>query len=104
MCWRACCAASMSEPWSEKPEETPVMPKVNWPGEAEFFRGTEVREKDAIDALTREFATLRTGRATPALLDGIRVEAYGGQTPLTQLAGITAPEPRLLVVQPWDKS
>jgi len=80
------------------------MPKVNWPGEAEFLRTTEGREKDAIDALTREFATLRTGRASPALLDGIKVEAYGGQTPLTQLAGVSAPEPRLIVIQPWDKS
>jgi ribosome recycling factor len=94
----------MSEPWWEKPEEIAVMPKVNWPGEAEFFRTTDVREKDAIDALTREFSTLRTGRATPALLDGIRVDAYGGHTPLNQLAGVTAPEARLIVIQPWDKS
>lgn len=57
-----------------------------------------------ISAFQRELATLRAGRATPALLDRIEVNYYETLTPLIQLAGITAPEPRLLVIQPWDKS
>jgi ribosome recycling factor len=57
----------------------------------------------AIEALRREFATVRTGKASPALLDTVRVEAYGSQVPLNQVATVSAPEPRLLVVQPWDR-
>jgi ribosome recycling factor len=58
----------------------------------------------ALEALRREFSSVRTGKATPALLDTIRVEAYGSQVPLNQVATVSAPEPRLLVVQPWDRS
>jgi len=65
---------------------------------------TETRMKKAIDALRRELATVRTGRAAPALVEQVPVEAYGVATPLIQLAAISAPEPRLLVIQPWDKS
>ena len=57
----------------------------------------------ALEALRREFATVRTGKATPALLDTVRVEAYGSQMPLNQLATISTPESSLLVVQPFDK-
>lgn len=57
----------------------------------------------ALDALRREFATVRTGKASPALLDAVRVEAYGSLVPLNQVATVSAPEPRLLVVQPWDR-
>jgi ribosome recycling factor len=57
----------------------------------------------AVEALRREFATVRTGKATPALLDTVKVEAYGSTVPLNQVASISAPEPRLLVVQPWDR-
>lgn len=64
---------------------------------------TESRMKKAIEALQRELATIRTGRASPSLLDRVEVEYYGTMTPLNQLAGVTAPEARLLVVQPWDK-
>lgn len=60
--------------------------------------------KDAVDATRREFATVRTGKATPALLDTVRVEAYGSQMPLNQVATISTPEPTLLVVQPFDQS
>lgn len=56
----------------------------------------------AIEAITREFATVRTGRANPALVEGIRVEYYGTPTPLKQLGAIHTPEPKLLVIQPWD--
>jgi len=58
----------------------------------------------AVEAVKREFATVRTGKATTALLDLVRVEAYGSQMPLTQVASVAAPEPKLLTVQPWDKS
>ncbi len=58
----------------------------------------------AIDATRREFASLRTGRASPALLEQIRVDYYGASTPLIQLASTTVPEPRLLVVKPFDKN
>jgi ribosome recycling factor len=58
----------------------------------------------AIDATRREFATVRTGKATPALLDTVRVEAYGSQLPINQVATISTPDPTLLVVQPFDQS
>ena len=57
----------------------------------------------AVDAVKRELSTVRTGKATTALLDLVRVEAYGSEVPLTQVASVAAPEPRLLTVQPWDK-
>ncbi len=66
-------------------------------------RDAEDRMKKAIEALRRELQTIRTGRATPALLDRVTVEYYGTPTPLNQLATVTAPEPRLLTVKPWDK-
>ena len=68
------------------------------------FQEAEQKMNNAVDALKREFAKLRVGKATPTLLDGIKAEAYGSATPLNQLSTIGAPEPRLLVVQPWDKS
>lgn len=58
----------------------------------------------AYDALKREMSKIRTGRANPALLDGIRVEYYGASTPLSQMAAVQIPDARLLVVKPWDKS
>ncbi|MGB1712423.1 MAG: ribosome recycling factor, partial [Miltoncostaeaceae bacterium] len=61
------------------------------------------RMEGAVKNLGQEFAGLRTGRATTALLDRIQVDAYGVPTPLPQLAKIHAPEPRLLTVQPFDK-
>src|SRR6187402_3893580 len=56
------------------------------------------------DALRRETAKLRTGRAHPSMLDSIRVDYYGQTTPLGQMATVSVPEPRLLTVKPWDKS
>ena len=58
----------------------------------------------AVDAMRREFASVRTGKASPALLDVVRVDAYGSKMPINQVATVSAPEPRLLIVQPWDKS
>lgn len=66
----------------------------------------ETRQKmdRAVEALRREFGGVRTGKAAPALLDSVRVEAYGSAVPLNQVATVSAPEPRLLVVQPWDRA
>jgi ribosome recycling factor len=61
------------------------------------------RMEGALTSLRSEFAGLRTGRASSQLLDPIMVEAYGTSTPLTQVAGVTAPEARMLTVQVWDK-
>lgn len=67
-------------------------------------KNCEERMKKTIEALKDEFAGIRTGRASPALLDKIRVDSYGQQMPLNQLATVSAPEARLLVIQPWDKA
>ena len=64
----------------------------------------ETRMQAAVDALTREFAGVRTGRANAALLDGVRVEAYGNMTPINQVASVSVPDPRTLLIQPWDAS
>lgn len=66
-------------------------------------RETEARMKKAIEATLHEFNTVRSGRASPSLVEGVVVEYYGAKTPLNQLATITAPEARMLVIQPWDK-
>lgn len=57
----------------------------------------------ALEALRREFTGVRTGKASPALLDTVRVDAYGSRMPLNQVASVSVPEARLLIVQPWDK-
>lgn len=59
---------------------------------------------DALDAMRREFSGVRTGKATPTLLDTVKVEAYGSKMPLNQVANVSSPEGRLLVVQAYDKS
>lgn len=61
------------------------------------------RMEGAIEALRREFAGVRTGKASPALLDSVKVEAYGSAMPLNQVGTVSAPEARMLIVQPWDK-
>jgi ribosome recycling factor len=64
-----------------------------------------IRRMDkSVEAAQAEFATLRTGRASPALLDRVQIDYYGQKTPLKQLATINAPEPRLLTIQPFDPS
>ncbi|GAF24558.1 MULTISPECIES: ribosome recycling factor [Shouchella] len=65
---------------------------------------TKGRMDKAIESLNRELAKLRAGRANPALLDRVTVEYYGAETPLNQLASITVPEARLLLITPFDKS
>lgn len=63
---------------------------------------SEDKMKKSISNLKNDFGSIRTGRAHPSLLDRITVEYYGAPTPLNQLANISAPEPRMLVIQPWD--
>jgi ribosome recycling factor len=62
------------------------------------------RMEEALEAVRREFATVRTGKATPALLDTVRVEAYGSKMALNQVATVSTPEASLLLVQPFDRS
>jgi len=58
--------------------------------------------KKALEMLAKEFATIHGGRASPALLEPVKVECYGSTTPLKQLASLSTPDPRLIVIQPWD--
>ena len=58
----------------------------------------------ALEAMRREFSAVRTGKASPALLDTVRVDAYGSKMPINQVATVSVPEPRMMIVQPWDKS
>lgn len=70
----------------------------------DIYKDTLDRMVKSFDATKHHFAGVRTGRASPALLDNIKVDYYGTPTPLMQLAGISAPEPRLLTIQPYDKN
>ena len=63
----------------------------------------EDRMKKSIEALKREYSSLRAGRATPALLDKIMVDYYNSPTPINQVANISVPEPRMILIQPWEK-
>jgi len=69
----------------------------------EILRDSETKMKKVVEVLLKDLAGLRAGRATPALLDRISLDYYGTPTPLNQLANISVPEPRLLVIQPWDR-
>jgi len=70
----------------------------------DFDLGEFRRRMDgAVSSLKSEFAGLRTGRANPALLDGITVSAYGSEMPLNQVGGVSVPEPRMLTINVWDK-
>ncbi|MEX2104820.1 MAG: ribosome recycling factor [Bacilli bacterium] len=70
----------------------------------QLIEATEERMDKAIISLRRELSSLRAGRANPALLDRIQVDYYGSPMPINQLANITVPDARLLLIQPWDKS
>ena len=69
-----------------------------------LIKDMEARMQAAVDLLTREFAGVRTGRANTALLDSLRVEAYGNMTAINQLASVSVPDPKTLLIQPWDAS
>jgi len=68
------------------------------------LRNAEAKMRASVEGLKRDLATIRTGHATPALVEHIKVEYAGALIPLNQIAGISAPEARLLVIQPWDRS
>jgi ribosome recycling factor len=65
---------------------------------------TNEKMEKAIQALKKELSTVRAGRANPGMLEKVTVDYYGAATPINQVASINAPEPRLLIIQPWDKS
>jgi ribosome recycling factor len=67
-------------------------------------KDAESRMQGALDTLSREFAGVRTGRATTALLEGLRVDYYDSPTPVTQVASISVPDARTLLIQPWDQT
>jgi ribosome recycling factor len=69
----------------------------------DVFNDAKDRMTKAVEALRRELATIRTGRAHPGLVEHLHVDYYGTPTPLNQIASISVPEPRLLVIQPWDR-
>lgn len=71
---------------------------------SKVIKDAEERMHKGVDALRREYATIRAGRANPSVLDKVMVEYYGTPTPINQLANISTPEPRMLVIQSWDKS
>ena len=70
----------------------------------ELKRDADHRMKRAIENVQQEFAKVRTGRATPVLLDSVRVSYYGNMVPIAQAATISIPEPRLIAIQPWDRN
>ncbi len=70
----------------------------------EILHNTEEKMKKAFESVTREFAEIRTGRANPSLVEGLRIDYYGTPTLLKQLASIFAPDVHLLIIQPWDVS
>ncbi len=69
----------------------------------EIIKDADHRMKAAVDAMTHDFGTYRTGRANPAVLERVHVEYYGTDTPVNQIANISIPEPRQLLIQPYEK-
>jgi ribosome recycling factor len=70
----------------------------------DVFSSAEHRMKRAVEILQRDFGNIRTGRASPTLLEKVQVDYYGSPTPINNLATVNVPEPRLLVIQPWDRA
>ncbi len=69
----------------------------------QVYETTERKMRRAVEVLQHDLSALRTGRASPALLEKVQIDAYGTNMPLNGVASISVPEPRLLVIQPWDK-
>ncbi len=67
------------------------------------YTDTQDRMQKSVDAIKREFASIRTGKASTSLVEGIKVDYYGSMTPLSQVASVSIPDPKLLVIQPWEK-
>ena len=70
----------------------------------EIMADARDRMEKTIDSLQADLRSIRTGRASPALVEKLNVEYYGSPTPLIQLAGVTVPEPRMLMIRPWDRA
>lgn len=70
----------------------------------QIFQTAQEKMDKSINALMSEYATIRAGRATPAVLDKIQVDYYGSPTPIQQMAAVSVPEPRTILIAPWDKS
>ncbi|WP_302574869.1 ribosome recycling factor [uncultured Acidaminococcus sp.] len=70
----------------------------------ELQNKTQEKMDKALQVLRNELTNIRTGRATPSLLDQVKVDYYGAPTPVTQVANVSVPEPRMIVIQPWDRS
>jgi len=70
----------------------------------ELLTELEIKMEDAFQALLNNFSKTRTGRANTSALDHVRIDYYGENTPIKQLCNISIPEPRLIIVQPWDKT
>lgn len=70
---------------------------------ASILKDTETRMRKSLEAAAADFATLRTGRATPAMLDGLKVDYFGAPYGVRDLANVNSPEPRVLLIEPWDK-
>ena len=68
----------------------------------EVIRETDGKMKKTIESLLREFSEVRTGRASPELVENLHIDYYGASTPLKQIAAVSSPDPRLVVIQPWD--
>ena len=70
----------------------------------EVLETLDYKMDNTIESLKKDFVTVRTGRATPAILDSLKIDYYGTPTPLSQVGTISTPEPQLLVINPWDKN
>ena len=70
----------------------------------EIINQCEQKMQKSIEALKKDFATIRTGKANPAILNGITVEYYGSPMPINQIASVSAPEPQMILIKPYDKS
>jgi len=70
----------------------------------EIIHDTEMKMKKTVESTQREFSSIRTGRASTALVEGLKVDYYGAPTPMKQLAAVSTPDARLVLIQPWDKN
>lgn len=86
-------------------QETPVNAESRMGEDMDSIKKTcEERMNKTLASLKEEFASLRTGRASPSILDRLRIDYYGQKSPISQVATVSVPEARLIVIQPWDKA
>lgn len=89
----------MDSRWDQQSEQEDNMGAME-----EIQSETNQRMQKTIDSFKKDLGRIRTGRATPALLDGVMVDYYGTPTPVNQVANISVPEARMIIIQPWEKS